>query len=117
LLEQEIKDELGEDVVINTHIEPADINTIVGQKVTPAEISQIESIFTAIKKNWPLIKNIHNIQIKKLDNKYFITIHCLFQKATSLEDAHNMSSKIEYLAKDKLVDIKRVVVHSEPDET
>ncbi|MFA6410832.1 MAG: cation diffusion facilitator family transporter [Candidatus Buchananbacteria bacterium] len=116
VLEDEIKMELSEDVIINTHIEPADIKTLVSLPVDDKTEKEVNQVFSQIGKKIAELKNIHEIQIKKVGSKLFITVHCCLDGKTSLETAHDIASRIEYLAKEKISEIARVVVHSEPDK-
>ncbi|MFA5021843.1 MAG: cation-efflux pump [Patescibacteria group bacterium] len=116
VLEEEIKKELSEDVTINTHLEPADIDTVSGQTVDAKKEQEIRKVFAAIKKKTPELRDVHEIQIKQIENQLFITIHCSLDPNLSLQKAHDISTRIEYLAKDSLPQVARVVVHSEPIE-
>ncbi|MFA6214956.1 MAG: cation diffusion facilitator family transporter [Patescibacteria group bacterium] len=113
-LEDQIRKELAEEVTINTHIEPVDEKTLIGQPVGQTEIEEINRLFAKIKNDLPLVKNLHEISIKRFGENYFIAIHASFNNDLSLEAAHNISSQIEYLARQHKPAIKRVVVHSEP---
>ncbi len=113
-LEDQIRKELAEAVTINTHIEPVDPKTLKGEAVSEAEIEKIDQVCAKIKEDSPLLKDIHNIAIKRFGKNYFITVHATFENQVSLEDAHSISSRIEYMARQQMPAIKRVVVHSEP---
>jgi len=113
-LEDQIRKELAEEVTINTHIEPVDPKTLEGEPVSETETEKINQVFAKIKKDLPLIRDIHNITIKRFGKNYFITVHATFENQVSLEDAHSSSSRIEYLTRQQMPEIKRIVVHSEP---
>lgn len=115
-IEKEIKKEFGKDTVINTHIEPVSRRAIKFNDVTEEENTMINGIFSRIKDSVSLVKDMHDVQIKKVDDKYFVSVHCVFDSSVPLEEAHLVSSKVEYLAKSELPALQRVVVHVEPPE-
>lgn len=112
-LEEEIIKELGE-VEVNSHIEPIEKIPANSTTVTAKEEKFIIGTLAVIKATLPLVKNLHDIKIEKIGKNYFIDIHCVFDASVSIEKAHTISSKIEYLAKEKIKNLKKVVVHSEP---
>jgi len=113
-LEESIKKEIGGEPEINTHIEPLKSEAIFSTNVEPLEISRINRIINKIVETVPSFLDVHNILTRKIENKLFITLHCSVSKQTSLSSAHQSASRLEYLIKDKLPEVARVVVHLEP---
>ncbi|MFA6322709.1 MAG: cation diffusion facilitator family transporter [Candidatus Buchananbacteria bacterium] len=116
LLESEIVKELGENIVINTHIEPVDLEVVNAEVASGQEVIAIEEIFKKVIANLPLVKNFHKLSVKKFGENYFVTIHITFDNQISLAQAHEVSSRLEYLIRQAQPVIKRVVVHNEPAE-
>jgi len=114
-LERAIQNEMGTDIELNTHLEPAKSEAVLSSKIPKAEIEYIGKIVRDVAKKIELIHNIHTIIIRKIDNKMFITLHCQVDKKTPLEIAHSASAKLEYLIRERLPKVKRAVVHVEPE--
>ena len=112
-LEQAIKNELGTDLEINTHIEPLLNAVVISEKVKPAEEETTRQVIARIAKTIPEVRGVHNIKLRKANEKLFISFHCDFDAATSLENAHNLASRFEYLLKDNIPNVQRAVVHTE----
>ncbi|MFA5431574.1 MAG: cation diffusion facilitator family transporter [Candidatus Paceibacterota bacterium] len=114
-LEMSIKEELGEQIIINSHIEPFKNNTILSQELMKKDE---EEIVLEIKKISVLVKdlnNLHSFVIRKIDNGYFISLHCVFLENMTLENVHNAVSELESLIKDKIKEVRRIIIHAEPE--
>lgn len=114
-LEESIKKEIGGELEINTHIEPLKSETIFSVNVEPLEVSRINQIIKEIIEKVPLLLDAHNILARKIEGKLFITVHCSVPKQTPLTLAHQSASRLEYLIKDKLPEVVRVVAYLEPE--
>lgn len=115
-LEEEIKKELGADVEITTHIEPINKEAISDSEVSATEQSKIEKMLQKIAHETAEVKDLHDVAIVKSNGKYFVNVHCVFADSLSIEKAHSTASRIEFLARQKMPAIAKVVVHSEPVE-
>lgn len=112
-LELTIKNELGDDLEISTHIEPLLNDIIESEKVKPADAAAIRNTIDQIAKSIPQVRGVHNVNVRKANEKLFISFHCDFDATTPLEDAHNFASRFEYLLKEKIPNVQRAVVHTE----
>jgi divalent metal cation (Fe/Co/Zn/Cd) transporter len=115
-LEESIKKEFGDDVEINTHIEPLRSNVLEGKKIEKTEEEKIIKEINTISNNFKDIHGIHNIEIRKVDQKIFISIHAYAEPSILLEKIHDESGNLEYIIKQKIPNIARVLVHLEPKE-
>ncbi|RJQ28029.1 cation-efflux pump [Candidatus Parcubacteria bacterium] len=116
-IEDEIKEEIGKDIEIEIHIEPARAEVVEGKDISKNERLKISEGILNLAKNLELVKDIHNIEIKKAQNKLFISFHCRFDNKTSIEKVHDLSTKLEYLIKEKIDNAQRIVIHPEPLST
>ncbi len=116
LFEKDIKNEFGDGVQLNSHIEPKKTEAILSSNVTEEEIKIINATINAVDKEVGEISDLHNILIRKIGEKFFISLHCLAPAALSLETVHNVTNRFEYLMKEKMKEIKRVVIHVEPKD-
>ena len=115
-LENSIKKEFGEELEINTHIEPYKSDMLTGKKI---EKKEEQKIITQIEKLAGKFKNVslpHNIEIRKINEKTFISLHAYIDGNILLEEAHEVANELEYLIKQKINNVARVVVHLEPKE-
>lgn len=114
-LEESIKKEFGDDIEINTHIEPLRSNILEGKKVDKTEQEKIILEIKNIANDFKNINEPHDIDIRKIDEKIFISLHAYSQGETLLEKAHDEAGDLEYLIKQKIKNVARVVVHLEPN--
>lgn len=113
-LEKSIKNEVGENVEINSHIEPVVKNIITGNTLSINNEKRVKTKILQVVKKIKQVKNVHNILIRKSKNKYFTTLHCSFSNKTSLENTHDIANKLEYMIKKEIPSMQRVVIHAEP---
>jgi len=114
-LEKSIKEELGEKVIINSHIEPMKNSAVLSQELTKQEEEKIASDVKKISSAVSNLSNLHDFVIRKTGNNYFISFHCVFLENMTLEEVHDAVSELEDLIKDKIKGVRRVIIHAEPD--
>lgn len=114
-LEKEIQSEIGIDIELYTHIDSFTFEEKESLNLENDEIIKIEKIIKETIKDISVIKNAHNILIRKMGTKIFITMHCDAMGSETLESAHRGSSKLKFLIKEKLSEVGGVVVHVEPE--
>ncbi|MDP1709490.1 MAG: cation diffusion facilitator family transporter [Candidatus Komeilibacteria bacterium] len=113
-LEQEIKKDLGDDVEINSHIEPLKNDAILSSNVNPDEMEKVLDAINKTDKKVVDIANLHDILVRKIGEKFLVSLHCQALAEMSIETVHNATSRFEYLARAEMPAIKRVVIHVEP---
>ncbi|OGH11783.1 MAG: hypothetical protein A2857_04810 [Candidatus Levybacteria bacterium RIFCSPHIGHO2_01_FULL_36_15] len=113
-IEIAIKNELGPDIVVNTHIEPAKPEALESQEVSSAELASINKKIEKIMVKIKPLKSIHKTSAYRVKNDLFISIHCVFEENFPLEEAHSLSDTIERTIKVNIPAIKHVLVHVEP---
>jgi divalent metal cation (Fe/Co/Zn/Cd) transporter len=114
-LERSIREELGEKVIINSHIEPMKNSTVLSQELTKQEEERIVLDIRRASSAVSNLNNLHDFVIRKTGNGYFISFHCVFLEDMTLEDVHDAVSELEDLIKDKISGARRVIIHAEPD--
>lgn len=115
-LEKAIQNELGSDVVINSHIEPIRHDEPKTSDINTKEIEKIHQVINKTKEKISAVAEFHDISIYNVDGKVQISLHCIFKNKISLEEAHNLTTKIESLVVESLpeINIERVSIHVEP---
>jgi cation diffusion facilitator family transporter len=116
LVEKDIRDELGSEIQLNSHIEPQKKEAILSSNVSEVEIKSVTAALRETDKEVGEISNLHNVLVRKIGDKFFVSFHCLAPAKMSLEAVHNITNKFEYLMREKMPAIKRVVIHVEPEQ-
>lgn len=113
-LEDDIRAELGEEVELNSHIEPLKHQAISCSNISLNEMKKIEQSIKQANFEIKEISEVHNILARKLEEKYVISFHCNAPDDMLLERVHELTNQFEYLLKEQNPAIKRVVIHVEP---
>jgi len=115
-LEADIREELGGNVQLNSHIEPQKNEAILSSNVSDAEMQKVMAAINETDKEIQEISDLHNVLVRKIGDKFFVSLHCLSPADMLLEAVHNITNKFEYKMKEKMPEIKRVVIHVEPKQ-
>jgi len=99
---------------INTHIESRGTGIGGDCDVTAEETRLVETIRTLTDE---LVggSSCHEIAIRRQGSKYLVSMHCTFDKALSIVQVHEISSRIEERLMAAVPALDRVLVHAEPD--
>lgn len=115
-LETSIRSELGDDIEVETHIEPLQTKGIEGEDV-PAEIlSSIKSLVEDKAKQVPLLQYPHDIRARTTPFGTIIIFHCLVESETSVAETHEAVDTLERSIRTAYPAAWRVVGHAEPKE-
>jgi len=113
-LESELRDELGEEIDICTHIEPYKGGVAEGVALPIEREKAIADKVAELSKSLSLAQGVRNVKVRSVGGRLFISFICLFDPETLLEDAHKQVSTFEYLVKENVPLTKRVIIHIEP---
>jgi cation diffusion facilitator family transporter len=112
VLEAEIRDEVPEISTILTHIEsePSTIesgNTIVRDVV-------LEQKLKPIVKEFPEVVDMHDVEIKRVRGKVYMSCHCTMSDDLPLARVHDVSTELEIRFKQAAPELFKVLIHPEP---
>ena len=113
-LEEEIQSEVGADVEISTHIDPLIFEEAVSGELTNDEVVTINKTIQDCMTQVEVIEDAHNILVRKINGKIFITLHCHANDDVSIESSHRAGSILKNLIKEKVGNIYNVFIHIEP---
>jgi divalent metal cation (Fe/Co/Zn/Cd) transporter len=115
-LELAIKEELGENLELNIHLEPTQAFPLGGNRVEAKRIEEIKKFLTHIKKQISEIKDITDVSGRRVKNQIYLSFTCILDEKISLEKSHEISEKIEYLLKQQIPNLQKTSIHMEPYE-
>ncbi|MDD1776162.1 MAG: hypothetical protein LUP94_02285, partial [Candidatus Methanomethylicus sp.] len=98
---------------VYSHFEPLDNKTDNG--TIEDENVEITSELTHIIRSFPEIKSFNALEIKKLDGKYSVGVCCTFDKHFTINQSHEIATRLEDEIKEKCKKIESVTIHQEPD--
>ncbi|MFQ6014229.1 MAG: cation-efflux pump [Anaerolineae bacterium] len=112
-LENRILSEIKGVEEVNTHIEPLSGWVVNGDEVTLDELSLVRQVEQIARKTAGL-RDCHKVTVRRVGDKFSISLHCVFDEDLPIEEAHHLSSTIEDRLRERRDDIEQVLVHVEP---
>jgi cation diffusion facilitator family transporter len=112
-LERNIRDDFGEDVEVDTHIEPLEPELPLGTDAGP---DRVEVIRTALMQFAApgAIRDIHNVRVRDTDAGEIVNFHCRAASSMSVIKVHESVDEIERALRRAFPTVKRVISHAEP---
>jgi cation diffusion facilitator family transporter len=112
-LERSIRDEFGEDVEVDTHIEPLEPELPFGTDAAPARIEEI----TAALKRFAAeteVHDIHSVRVRDTEAGEIVNFHCRATPSMNVLKVHDNVDHIERSLRRAFPSVKRVISHAEP---
>lgn len=113
-LENEIRDGLGSDVEVESHIEPLEPRLLDGATPSPATVRKVEANLRRLSSREKQFSDLHNIRVRSNAAGLYVHYHCRFSPEAKIADVHEVIDRIEVALMTALPQIKRVVAHAEP---
>jgi cation diffusion facilitator family transporter len=115
-LERNIRDEFGEDVEVDTHIEPLEPELPQGTDAAPDRVEAIRAALSQFAARGA-IHDIHNVRVRDTDAGEIVNFHCRAAPSTSVIKVHDSVDEIERALRRAFPTVKRVISHAEPPKT
>ena len=115
-LEKAIQAELGQDVLIDTHIEPRSDHVVKGSPISEKVGGQIANLVRAVAGGVELITDVRDIRAEQGPDGLYLTLHCLFDGQVPLKRVHAATDRLETLLRTKEPEFDRIVIHAEPSQ-
>ena len=115
-LEQNIRDEFGADVEVDTHIEPLEPDVPMGTDATAARVEEIKAALSRYAADRE-IHDIHNVRVRDTEAGEIVNFHCRAAPAMSVTLVHESVDGIERALRRAFPTVKRVISHAEPQRT
>jgi cation diffusion facilitator family transporter len=112
-LERDIRDEFGEDVEVDTHIEPLEPELPLGTDAAPERVETITTALTRFAADGA-IHDIHNVRVRDTEAGEIVNFHCRAAPSMSVIKVHENVDEIERALRSAFPTVKRVISHAEP---
>ncbi|WP_245411953.1 cation diffusion facilitator family transporter [Methylocella silvestris] len=113
-LEKEIREELGSDVEVESHIEPMEPRQLAGQDVDPKIKAKIEAALVKKAHDQGALLDVHNVRVRRTPSGLVVNYHCLVDPALSVDEVHDQVDALERKMRAGFSTITRIVGHAEP---
>lgn len=113
-LEQMVRMELGDDIEVETHIEPLQTEEVEGATVTEDELNKIIAVAKSSVDPNGLIGDIHDVRVRRTEHGLVIIFHCHAESGAKVVDIHDAVDALERKIRSQCAGAWRVVGHAEP---
>jgi cation diffusion facilitator family transporter len=114
-LERNIRDEFGEDVEVDTHIEPLEPELPLGADAAPDRVDAIKAALSRFVADGA-IHDIHSVRVRNTDAGEIVNFHCRAAPSMSVIKVHENVDAIERALRRAFPTVKRVISHAEPPD-
>ncbi|QWG21818.1 cation-efflux pump [Bradyrhizobium sediminis] len=112
-LERNIREEFGEDVEVDTHIEPLEPELPHGTDAAPDRVETIKAALSRLAADGA-IHDIHNVRVRDTDAGEIVNFHCRAAPSMSVIKVHQKVDELERALRRAFPTVKRVISHAEP---
>ena len=112
--EKALRDELGPDVEVETHIEPLPADVLAGRDASPACLTEVHELLSSLAAEIPGLGEVHNVRVRETADGEIVNFHCRVDPAFSVRAVHDLVDGIEHGLRERFPTIQRVIGHAEP---
>jgi cation diffusion facilitator family transporter len=113
-LEAALREELGPDVEVETHIEPLQPPDAAGREAPPERVRAVETALAEIAAESGMIRDVHNVRVRETDEGEIVNFHGRVDPALAVQAVHEKIDEVERALRRRSPSIKRVIGHAEP---
>jgi cation diffusion facilitator family transporter len=113
-LEDAIREELGPEVEVETHIEPLPAAILAGRDASPNRVREIAACLTELGVGVTGLGEVHNVRVRETSDGEIVNFHCRVDPALTVSAVHDLVDGIEDGLRQRYPAITRVIGHAEP---
>ncbi len=113
-LEEAIREELGPDVEVETHIEPLPAVVLAGRDAPAARVREISHSLAALAADIAGLGEVHDVRVRETADGEIVNFHCRVDPALSVSAVHGLVDAVERGLRRRFPAIQRVISHAEP---
>jgi len=112
VLESEIRGDVPEISSILTHIESEPATIEPADEIV--RDTRLEHRLEYIAEEFPEILDMHEVQVKRVRGRLYVSCHCTFSDELPLSRVHDIQTELEIRIKQETPELFRVLIHPEP---
>jgi divalent metal cation (Fe/Co/Zn/Cd) transporter len=113
-LEEAMREELGPDVEVETHIEPLPADILPGRDAGAARIAEVRGALAVLAAEIAKLGEVHDVRVRETAEGEIVNFHCQVDPALSVGAVHDMVDALERRLRRRFPSIQRVIGHAEP---
>ncbi len=112
-IEKDIRADMPEISVINSHLESRGSGLADGTVVTDQKAPLVRKIQRVVD-DMVGRQACHDITLRRHGRKYSVALHCTFAQKKPIVEVHEMTTRIEEKLRAEIPSLERVIIHAEP---
>lgn len=113
-LERAISAEVGDDVEIETHIEPMEAEELAGRDLDADAVAAIKRVLIEGARICGVLRDVHFVRARETSSGVVVNYHCRVDPALSVHDVHEAVDRLDRHLRQQRADVVRVVGHADP---
>jgi cation diffusion facilitator family transporter len=113
-LETAIRDELGPEVEVETHIEPLQPIGVSGRDAPAARAAAVQTELSALAAKLGSVRDVHDVRVRDTKDGEIVNFHCRVDAGLTVRNVHDEVDELERGLRRRFPEIKRVIGHAEP---
>jgi cation diffusion facilitator family transporter len=113
-LEEAIREELGPQVEVETHIEPLPAALLSGRDAAVARVAEIREVLAGLAAGLSELSEVHDVRVRETADGEIVNFHCRVDPALSVRAVHDLVDGVERGLRRRFPTIARVIGHAEP---
>jgi divalent metal cation (Fe/Co/Zn/Cd) transporter len=113
-LEQAVRDELGPDVEVETHIEPLPSDVLAGHDASAEHVEAVGRALALLVAERAEVGEIHDVRVRETAAGEIVNFHCHVDPTLSVSAVHDLVDAAEQGLRRQFPAISRVIGHAEP---
>ena len=113
-LEQAVRDELGVEVEVETHVEPLQTRGLFGRDAADERIRAVQDELSSIAQNLGVVRDVHDVRVRETPDGEIVNFHAYVDPLLSVSEVHDRIDDLGRGLRLRFPTIKRVIGHAEP---
>jgi cation diffusion facilitator family transporter len=113
-LEEAVRDELGPEVEVETHIEPLQTDGLAGRDAAGERVAAMQAELAAQAAKLAFVRDVHDVRVRETQEGEIVNFHCYVDPGLTVADVHDKIDEIERGLRQRFPTVKRVIGHAEP---
>lgn len=113
-LETAIREELGPETEVETHIEPLVVSSLFGKDSDETTHIRLSGTLKKFAQLVGTITDIHSVRVRETERGLIVNYHCRVDPTLDVATVHDAVDRLEHHVKNDITNILRIVSHTEP---
>jgi cation diffusion facilitator family transporter len=113
-LEAAVRKELGENLEVDTHIEPLEPRQLHGLDASKVIRAQIATALAKRAAESGMLSDIHNVRVRETLAGLVVNYHCRVDPRLTVKEVHDRVDQLDHMAQADFSSVARIIGHADP---